>query len=59
MRLSIIQIASSIASVVAGVLIALAFIQSSLVVTLTMAIGGVLLFIGAVVGAWFLVQGGV
>lgn len=58
MRLPIIQIASSIVSVIAGVLLAVAFFQSSLLMTSLLAAGGVLLFISAAVGAWFLVHGG-
>ena len=58
MRLPIIQIASSIVSVIAGVLLSVAFFQSSLLMTSLLAAGGVLLFISAAVGAWFLVHGG-
>ena len=58
MRLPIIQIANSIASVIAGILLAAAFGQTSLAMTAAFAAGGVLLFFGSSTWAWIKTQSG-
>ena len=57
MRLPIIQILNSIICVVAGVLLTFAFYQTSLAMTAMFAAGGVLIFFGACIWTWMLVQG--
>ncbi len=58
MRLPVIQIANSIASVAAGVLLATAFSQTSLVMTASFAAAGVALMFGAIIWTWISVQRG-
>lgn len=58
MRLPAIQFVNSVVSVAAGALLALAFYQTSLVTISAFAAGGVLMFIGAAVCSWMIVQGG-
>ncbi|QEG20660.1 methyl-accepting chemotaxis protein [Mariniblastus fucicola] len=56
MRLTVIQIVNTIVSVIAGVLLASAFSQTSLVMTAVFAASGVLVFFGSSVFSWMTVQ---
>ncbi len=57
MRLPVIQFINSVACVIAGVLLALAFSQTSLAMTALFAAGGVLTLFGVGIWSWIFVQG--
>lgn len=57
MRLSAIQFISSVVCLVAGVILALAFSQTSLAMTALFVAGGVLTFFGVSIWSWTVVQG--
>jgi len=57
MRLPVIQIINSVVCVVSGVLLALAFGQTSLAMTALFAACGVLMFFAICVWSWMVVQG--
>ena len=57
MRLPVIQIINSIVCVISGVLLALAFSQTSLAMTALFAACGVLMFFAVCIWSWMVVQG--